>query len=395
MPPTSAPFHDRPLLEGITVLDLASVGPAARASRWLADWGAEVLKIGPVPGDSGIQIVPPEYAYSAHRGIRRILINLKSEGGNSAFLRLAATADVVIESFRPGVISRLGIDYETLRAENPGIIVCSTTGFGQTGPRADWAAHDLNYLAISGYLHCSGRDQQGQPALPGATVADSAGGGLHAVAAICAALVARSTTGEGTHLDVSIAEGVLSLMSLAIDEYLAEGNEPGPRQGLLTGRYAWYDLYKASDGGWLAVAAIEPGFFANLCRGLGCNKWIDHQYDDEAINEMRSDFAAAFATRTRDEWVGDLGPAEACVTPVLAIPEVLEDEQFLARRAFTTVSHPVKGLMNQVAAPLAGQVDASEMVVHDQNAPCTDDILTAAGLGAEELATLRAEGAIA
>ena len=345
---------DRPLLDGITVLDLASVGPAVRASRWLADWGADVIKVGPVPRDADVHITPPAY-----------------------------------------VVDRLGIGYEALRAANPGIVLCSTSGFGQTGPRAHWAGHDLNYLAVGGYLHCSGRTADGGPALPGATVADSAGGGLHAVAAICAALTARGTTGEGTHLDVSIADGVLSLMSLAVDEYLANGTEPGPRNGLLTGRYAWYDLYQAADGGWLAVGAIEPRFFANLCRSLDCDRWTDHQYDDEAVDGMRADFAAAFAARSRDEWVDLLGPADACVTAVLDVPELLADEQFQSRGAFTEVIHPTAGPIAQVAAPLAGQVDASGLTVHDMAQPATDEVLTWAGLDAMELATLRAEGAIA
>ena len=151
-------MDDRPLLDGVTVLDLASVGPAVRASRWLADWGADVVKVGPVPRDAGVQIVPPPYAYSAHRGMRRVLLDLKSDGGREAFLRLATVADVVIESFRPGVVDRLGIGHEAVRDRNPGIIYCSTTGYGQSGPRAGWAGHDLNYLAVGGYLHCSGRD---------------------------------------------------------------------------------------------------------------------------------------------------------------------------------------------------------------------------------------------
>jgi alpha-methylacyl-CoA racemase len=386
---------ERSLLDGITVLDLASVGPAVRASRWLADWGADVVKVGPVPKDAGVQIVPPAYAYSAQRGMSRVLLDLKSDGGRDAFLHLAAGADVVIESFRPGVVDRLGIGFTAVHAVNRGIVYCSTTGFGQTGPRSGWAGHDLNYLAVGGYLHCSGRDQRGGPALPGATVADSAAGGLHAVAAICAALTARATTGEGTYLDVSIADGVLSLMSLAVDEYLAEGVEPGPRHGLLTGRYAWYDLYEAADGGWLAVAAIEPRFFANLCTELDCTRWLDHQYDDLAVEPMRADFAAAFATRDRDEWASDLGPADTCVSAVLAIPEVVADEQFGARGGFTEVIHPTAGTIRQVAAPLAGQVDASTLEVRDQSIPDTDRILAHAGLSATEIGELRDVGAIA
>ncbi len=152
---------------------------------------------------------------------------------------------------------------------NPRIVYCSTSGFGQDGPRSGWAGHDLDYLAVGGYLAATGPRADGGPPVPGATIADAAGGGMHAALAVCAALVGRATTGEGTFLDVSVADGVLWLMSLAVDEHLATGTEPGPGHDVLTGRYACYDTYRAADGKWLAVAAIEAKFFANLCRALG------------------------------------------------------------------------------------------------------------------------------
>ena len=387
-------MDDRPLLEGVTVLVLASVGPAARAARWLADWGATVVEVGPIPRDRDLQITPPAHAYAAHRGMRRIMVDLQAENGRDAFLRLAAKADVVIESFRPGVVDRLGVGYEAVRVLNPGIVYCSTTGYGQTGPRSSWAGHDLNYLAVGGYLHCSGRDERGGPALPGATVADSAAGGLHAVAAVCAALVARAATGEGVHLDVSVADGVLALMSLAIDEHLAEGVQPGPRKGLLTGRYAWYDLYQAADGGWLAVAAIEPKFFANLCHILGCEQWIDRQYDDD-VETMRADFTAAFASRSRDDWVAELAPADACVSPVLDVPGVVADGQYGARGAFVEVAHPTSGRLRQVGAPLARQVDPVVLEIPDWTATATEELLDEVGVAPDTVTAWRAAGVIA
>ena len=387
-------MDDRPLLEGVTVLVLASVGPAARAARWLADWGATVVEVGPIPRDRDLQITPPTHAYAAHRGMRRIMVDLQAENGRDAFLRLAAKADVVIESFRPGVVDRLGVGYEAVRVLNPGIVYCSTTGYGQTGPRSSWAGHDLNYLAVGGYLHCSGRDERGGPALPGATVADSAAGGLHAVAAVCAALVARAATGEGVHLDVSVADGVLALMSLAIDEHLAEGVQPGPREGLLTGRYAWYDLYQAGDGGWLAVAAIEPKFFANLCHILGCEQWIDRQYNDD-VETMRADFTAAFASRSRDDWVAELAPADACVSPVLDVPGVVADGQYGARGAFVEVAHPTSGRLRQVGAPLARQVDPVVLEIPDWTATATEELLHEAGVTRNTVTAWRAAGVIA
>ena len=387
-------MDDRPLLEGVTVLVLASVGPAARAARWLADWGATVVEVGPIPRDRDLQITPPTHAYAAHRGMRRLMVDLQAENGRDAFLRLAAKADVVIESFRPGVVDRLGVGYEAVRVLNPGIVYCSTTGYGQTGPRSSWAGHDLNYLAVGGYLHCSGRDERGGPALPGATVADSAAGGLHAVAAVCAALVARAATGEGAHLDVSVADGVLALMSLVIDEHLAEGVQPGPREGLLTGRYAWYDLYQAADGGWLAVAAIEPKFFANLCHILGCEQWIDRQYDDD-VETMRADFTAAFASRNRDDWVAELAPADACVSPVLDVPGVVADGQYGARGAFVEVAHPTSGRLRQVGAPLARQVDPVVLEIPDWTATATEELLVEVGVAPDTVTAWRTEGVIA
>lgn len=384
------------MLDGITVLDLASVGPAARASRWLADYGATVVKVGPVPAQAGVQIVPPFHAYSAHRGLKRVLVDLKADGGRQAFLRLVDGADVVIESFRPGVIDRLGIGYPVLSARNAGVVLCSTSGYGQDGPHAEWAGHDLNYLGVSGFLACSGRGPDGRPPVPGATVADSAGGGMHAVVAILAALVQRASTGEGAHLDVSAADGMLALMALMVDEYLATGAPQGPRSGLLTGRYACYDVYGTADGRWLTVAAIEPRFWANLCEALGLPQWAAHQTDDAVQDEVRAALSQAFATRTRDEWVSALAPADTCVAPVLEVDEVVEDPQYLARGAFVTAKHPEHGTFRQVAAVWAGSGPvAPDQEVRDATVTDTRALLRAAGMGDGEIDALVAQGAVA
>ena len=385
-----------PALEGITVLDLASVGPAARTSRWLADYGATVVKVGPPPDQGGVQITPPFYAYGGHRGMQRTLLNLRAPAGVEAFLRLAAKADVVIESFRPGVVDRLGIGYAAVKAVNPRIVFCSTTGYGQDGPRAQWAGHDLNYLAAGGYLDCSGRDANDGPALPGATIADSAGGGMHAAMAILAALVRRAATGEGAYLDVSVADGVIALMSLAIDEYLATGEVPGPRHGLLTGRYACYDVYECADHRWLSVAAIEPRFWANLCRALGCEQWSEHQTDDEAQADIRADLRAAFASRDREHWVSTLGPADTCIAPVASIPEVVEDPHLEARNLFVEARRSGQPPFRQVGWVLAGMDRGQPApVVRDSSITDTDELLLAVGFDRVTVAALREEGVVA
>jgi alpha-methylacyl-CoA racemase len=384
------------MLEGITVLDLASVGPAARASRWLADYGATVVKVGPVPRDTGVQITPPFYAYSAHRRMQRALVDMKSAEGREAFLRLVEHADVLIESFRPGVVDRLGIGWEATSARNPRLVYCSTSGYGQTGPHAQWAGHDLNYLAVGGFLHCNNRGPGGQPPVPGLTIADSAGGGMQSVMAILAALVRRATTGEGAYLDVSIADGVLGLMALAVDEYLATGVEPGPRHGLLTGRYAHYDTYETRDGRWLSVAAIEPRFWANLCELLGLPQWSEHQDDDSVQDQVRADLRTVFLTRDLDEWIELLSPADTCVAPVMTVPEIVVDEQFVARDDFVAAHDASAGDFQQVGPVFAGmERPSTPYEAPDMTTTDTDALLRAAGVSDDELAKLHDAGVVA
>lgn len=384
------------MLDGITVLDLASVGPAARASSMLADYGASVVKVAPVPKDASRQIIPPAFAYSGQRGTRRVQLDLKQTEGRDAFLALAASADVIIESFRPGVVARLGVGYDDVTKVNPSIIYCSTSGYGQDGPVAQWAGHDINYQAVAGVFACAEPGVNDKPGIPGATFADSAGGGMQAAMAIMAALVRRHATGEGAMLDVSIAEGVLSLMSLAIDEYLATGNEPGPGHNILTGRYACYDTYRCADDTWVSVGAIEPNFYRNLCRELGCEQWADHQLDDDAQDAIRADFTAAFASRPRLAWLHALGPADTCVAPVWSVPEVVADPQFAARGVIHEAVHPTAGTFRQLGPLLAG-MDRHEQVheLPDVTVTHTDELLAEAGFDRSTISDLRNRGVIA
>ncbi len=383
-------------LEGVRVLDFASVGPGARASRMLSDYGADVIKLGPTPKDGGVQIVPPYYAYSGHRLMRRALLDLKADGGRDAFLALARDADVVLESFRPGVVDRLGVGYDAVRAVNERIIYCSTSGFGQTGPRSGQAGHDVNYLAVSGYLHCSGRRSDGSPPLPGATVADIAAGGMHAVMSIMAALLRREKTGTGEALDVSIADGAFGLMSLYVDEYLATGTEPGPGHYILTGRFACYDIYTCGDGRHLSVGAIEPQFWANLCRELGLERFTDAQTDDTRQDEIRAAVAEVLATRTRDEWADQLGPADCCVAPVNTIAEAIDDVQYAARGMVVEAQHADEGVFRQTGPVWAGTSGPDgRYPVRAGDVTDTAELLAEAGYSADSIRELTAAGVIA
>ncbi len=410
---------------GARVLDLASVGPAARASRILADYGADVVKVGAVPRAGATQIIPPHYAYSGNRGMRRAAFDLKSDDGREAFLKLADRADVVIESFRPGVAARLGIGPGDLLARNPQLVYCSTSGFGQYGPRSQWAGHDLNYLAVGGFLDCSSRRGDGRPALPGATVADIAAGGMQAAMSIMAALLERHRTGTGQHLDVSIADGVLAMMSLYADEYLATGVEPGPGHYILTGRYACYEIYECGDGRFISVGAIEPQFWANLCRLLeveqwtasqtddtvqdqiradlaerfatrGRDEWVASQTDDTVQDQIRADLAERFATRGRDEWVALLGPADCCVAPVNSVAEAVLDEQFVARNSVVDAEHPRAGAFRQLAPIWAGTEPIDGVAaIPDGELSDAATLLAEAGCEGDRISTWLDEGVIA
>lgn len=383
------------LLQGLTVLDLASVGPAARASRILADYGMRVVKVAPVTG-SGVDAVEPVFhAYGGGRGMQRIRVDLKSAAGREVIFRLVRQADALIESYRPGVTSRLGIGYEQLRAHNPRLVYCSTTGYGQQGPYSQWAGHDLDYLAVGGFLACSGRDAEGRPALPGATVADSAGGGMHAAMAIMAALVGRAQTGVGTHLDVSVVDGVLNLMSLYIDQYLATGEETQPGSNLLTGKFACYGVYTTGDGRHLAVGAIEGKFFRNLCRLLDIESLAAAQYDASRQDELRQALQQRFLTRSRDEWTALLAGEDTCVAPVLGIAEVARDRHLRSQQAFMTANHPQHGDFGQLAPNLAGaERDQPTFHLPPAGHLDTDAVLGEAGFSAGEIQQLRGSGGV-
>jgi crotonobetainyl-CoA:carnitine CoA-transferase CaiB-like acyl-CoA transferase len=227
-------------------------------------------------------------------------------------------------------------------------------------------------------------------------MADAAAGGMHAALAVTAALFSRHLTGEGTFLDVSVADGALWIMSLAVDEHLAIGTEPGPGHDVLTGRYACYDTYRAADGRWLAVAAIEAKFFANLCRALGCEEWTDHQYDDEAQDQLREVFRGAFARHDRDTWVAKLSAGDTCVSPVQAVSEIAHDPQFTARGAVVEAKDTNGRSFCQVSAVLAGMPAVSApVIVRDPEATDTDDLLQAAGVDPARIAELRREGIVA
>jgi crotonobetainyl-CoA:carnitine CoA-transferase CaiB-like acyl-CoA transferase len=315
-------------LDGLLVLDLTRLLPGAAATMQLANFGAEVIKIEePERGDYG-RWMPPyldgdgAVFHMVNRGKKSVALNLKSASGREAFLKLAKTADVVVESFRPGTMQRLGLSYETLRASNERLIYVSITGYGQDGPWASLAGHDINYLALGGALDLNGACG-GSPAIPGIQIADLAGGAMQAVTGVLLALAARAKTGRGQAVDVSMLDGVAWLLPVALGFHAATGQLPARGDGLLTGRYACYRVYEAADGRWIAVGALELKFWQALCRALGREHFIADQFaEDPRREEIIAELARIFRTRTAEEWFELLRPADACVTPVRNVAEV-------------------------------------------------------------------------
>lgn len=383
------------LLSQVRVAQLGAVGPGARAARVLADYGAEVIRLEPPRARrAGGGHDVPFHAYSAGRDIRRLRIDLGDPAGRDAFLALTARLDALITSLRPGTAERLGIDDTAVRRHSPSIVYCAISGYGLGGPYSSWAGHDIDYLAVSGLAANGQRRCDGGPAVPGATVADGAGGGLHAALAVMAALVHRDRTGEGSHLDCAALDGTLWLMSVALEDHLARGTSAELGAELLTGHYAWYDFYRTADDRWLAVGAIEPRFYLNLCRSLGLAHLADRQYDADQ-QALRQEFTRVFATRTRDEWVVELGPLDTCVAPVNTLAEVLVDPHVRSRLPVVRAHHPDHGAFDQLGTLLAGSRRAPSTVeVPGADHTDTDELLASAGLDPAEVARLRRSGAV-
>lgn len=330
-------------LEGVKVLDLSRLLPGPYATLVLADLGATVDKVEePGSGDYTRYSPPMKDDTSAlflglNRNKRSIGIDLKAPEGVAALKALAKHYDVLVESFRPGVLDRLGVGYEVLAKENPRLIFCSISGYGNTGPDRLKAGHDLNYIARSGALAYGGADG-GAPAMPGVQMADIGGGSLFAIIGILAALHERHTSGKGRFVDVSMTDGSMAFLHMHLAARLLMGSEGTPLargREALNGGYACYGLYRTSDDRWLAVGSLEPKFFAGLCAAIDRPDLVAGAYDvGEQGKRIRGELEKVFASRTQAQWVELFKPLDLCVEPVLEGDEILKDPQLQARGLF-------------------------------------------------------------
>ena len=344
-------------LNGIRILDMAWFGPGPFCATLLGDLGADIIKIHePYPERRGSLI---KFAFPAdspgfpgQRNCKTMGIDLKSDAGRAIFHELARTADVIVESYRPGVVKRLSVDYDTISVINPGIVYASLSGYGQDGPYRDLVGHDLNYISVGGLLGMTGVSG-GPPVIPGTLVADFAAGGMAAAIGILAALMARVQTGKGQYVDVSLTDGVVEMLYLWIMPYLLFGIDARRGETIFTGQYPWYNVYETGDGKYISVAAFESWFYANLCELLGCEDFIEHQFvEGPKKEEIFRTFKQIFLTKNRDEWVEILRAKDTCVAPVYTIQEVTTDPQLLHRGMIREMPHPKLGSVKQVGSML-------------------------------------------
>ena len=396
-------------LEGINILDLTRLAPGPHCTMILADLGAEVLKIeepGPPTGRRAEQAAgqPTQWQVTGldryspfnalNRNKRSMGLNLKAEAGRDIFLRLADTADVVVEEFRPGVARRLGIDYDTLRPRNPRLIYCAITGYGQDGPYRHHVGHDINYISMAGALGLMG-PKDGPPAIPHNLLADFAGGGMHGAIGVLAALMARERTGRGQFVDIAMADGVLNLQAALLSNYFGTGNVPRRGETLLDGAAPFYNVYQTQDDKWLSIGAIEPWFYANLCKALEREDLIPYEFDRDRWPDVHRAFQDIFRTRTRDAWFALLIQTDVCVGKVYSYDELDQDPHLQARQMFLELQHPELGPVKQVGisyklSETPGQVRSLSPRQFEHTAA----VLRELGYSAEDMATLQQAGVV-
>jgi crotonobetainyl-CoA:carnitine CoA-transferase CaiB-like acyl-CoA transferase len=379
------------------VLDLTRLLPGGYCTLLLADLGADVIKVEEPGRGDYIRWTPPlvNGQSAAHRALNRrkrsISLNLKPAEGKGLLKELAREADVLVESFRPGVMERLGVGFQALSAVNPRLVYCAITGYGQDGPYRDLVGHDINYVGYGGVLSMTGA-KGGPPVLPGVQIGDLGGGTLGALG-ILAAVAERSRTGRGRFVDVSMLDGVLSWLSIHAASYLATGEVLGSGEGALTGAYACYRVYETSDGRYLTVGALEPQFWRALCDALGCPDLVPDQFGGpERQEEMAGRLQAVFSRRTRGEWLESLRDISACVGPVNDVAEALADPQVLHRGMLAEVDGVAVGPGPAITFEPGGQSrtlrGAPDLGEH------TAEILSSIGVDAEGLEGLRDRGVV-
>jgi crotonobetainyl-CoA:carnitine CoA-transferase CaiB-like acyl-CoA transferase len=393
-------------LDGLKVLDLSRLLPGGFCSLLLADFGADVIKVedtamgdyarwAPPYHDGPDQTARSAFFLALNRGKRSIRVDLKSQGGRDVLTTLARDADVLLESFRPGVLDRLGVGYERLRSVNPGLVYCAITGYGQDGPARDRPGHDLNYLALSGLLALSG-EADGPPVQSAGQIADIGGGALMALVGIMSALRERERSGEGQFVDISMFDGSLSWLALVAAGGFA--TDAAPRRGELAlgGGFICYRPYRCADG-YVALGALEHKFWSAFCRGVGREDLLERAFERPGSDAHRA-LCEIFGARTRDQWQAFASEHDCCLEPVLDLEEALGSELVAARSMVAQLQQP--GAAEPIKL-LGTPIKLSRTPADPTRAPApalgehTDEVLRAARFSSHDISALHASGAVA
>src|SRR3954452_234616 len=384
-------------LEDVKILDLTRLLPGGFCTLLLADLGADVIKVEDTGQGDYVRWAPPYYGDEEHtplgtrsaiylalnRNKRSVRLDLKQEGGRQALLKLVESADVLVESFRPGVLDRLGVGYDVLSQANPALVYCPITGYGQDGPNRDRAGHDMNYLGLNGILGLTG--EAGVPPIQsGAQIADLGGGGLMAAVGILAALQEARRSGQGQMVDISMTDGSLAWLAMEAGRYFGSGEVPERGDIMLSGGIICYRPYEAADG-WVTCGALEPKFWAAFCRGVGREDLIEHQFEKPG-SEPHRQAEAIFMTKTRDEWRVFNDEHDAMIEPILDLDEALESELVREREMVITYEQPELGEIRQLGFPI--KLSGTPASV-ERPAPAlgehTEEVLTEAGYSLGEV----------
>jgi alpha-methylacyl-CoA racemase len=392
-------------LEDVRILDLTRLLPGGFCTLLLADLGADVIKVEDTGQGDYVRWAPPYYGsdeqtplgtrsaiyLALNRNKRSVRLDLKQEGGRQALLKLTETADVLVESFRPGVLDKLGVGYEVLRQANPALVYCPITGYGQDGPNRDRAGHDMNYLGLNGVLGLTG-EADGPPIQSGAQIADLGGGALMAAVGILAALQEARRSREGQMVDISMTDGSLAWLAMEAGRYFGSGEVPNRGDIMLSGGIICYRPYEAKDG-WVTCGALEPKFWSRFCEAVGREDLIEHQFAKPGSDPHR-EVAGIFKTRTRDQWRAFNDEHDAMIEPILDLDEALESELVREREMVISYEQPEFGEIKQLGFPI--KLSRTPAGV-ERPAPAlgehTAEVLKDAGYSPEEVQALEESGA--
>ncbi|MEQ8174842.1 MAG: CaiB/BaiF CoA-transferase family protein [Syntrophomonadaceae bacterium] len=383
-------------LEQIRVLDLTRLLPGPFCTQILGDLGAEVIKIEDPVGGDYIRGYPPRRQVdgalylSINRNKKSLTLDLRLAEGREIFLKMLLKADVLIEQFRPGVMERLGLGYEKLKAVNPGLIMCSISGYGQTGPYKDLAGHDINYLSTAGILDLIG-SYEGAPVLPGIQIADIGGGSLWAAFSIMAALFAREKTRRGQYIDVAMMDSVFTYTCMLAGAYFMDHKIPRRGEELLNGGYAWYNVYRTRDDRYVALGMLEVKFWEKFCQAIEREDWIKKQFAPSPVQrEIIDQLAVVFASRTSEEWTRLLEPLDICFSRVNSLDEAVNDPHLRERGMVVEIDHPVEGRIFTLGFPVKfSDLNCEVRLSPPALGQHTEELLQDLGYSAEEIGVLK------